>query len=422
MCPVAHSFLTRHRRAIDVAIVCLFAGYFVYVLMLSKFFVGTVPPDWFRDFGILWDSSDDVFATLHYRIGANYFPPANAVLMHVFGLIGRDLAYRIYLLIQIGSLVVTLWAWARLTGAARRPDCMLIVLAAVLTVIRYVHFEFHMHNVNLVALALVSLALVAERPVWAGLCYALSLAIKPYGSVLLLPWMAWQARWRWTLAALAWLAVFFIVVPALWFGPDAAWRLHDEWIVSTIAGAQSAHDQFLSVRSGIAVVLGAGRADATVVMLDRACTAVYLLALVAFFLPVLWRRGTVTTMVMACEAAAMLLAPLPLGGLQQPARACVLAAATLVMAAAAVDERRARAIRGVLAGLLVAIGIAVVAVPIGPLHFLLTMPVCLAALAGLALVRRTEPAAAGNVGSEVQCADAMFTSPRARGDVDLRAR
>ncbi len=357
--------------------------------MLSKIFVASVTPAWVRDFGILWDMSDYVFANGSYEIGANYYPPSNMVLMHLFGLVGRDLAYRIYVLLQLASLVFTLWAWSRLTGIARRSQRMLIALAAVLPVLRYIHIELQMHNLNLVALALISLALVIERPVWSGLSYGLSLAIKPYGSVLLLPWMMWQSRWRWSLAVLSWMLVLFIAVPTLWFGLDGVWRLHDQWILSTILGAQSAHDQFLSVRNGIAVLIGRSRADPLVIGLDRGAAAAYLLALVVFFLPTLRRRGRADAVVMAAEAAALLMAPLPLGGLQQPARACVLVAATFVMAAAASDRRCTPAARATLVGLLLAMAIAIFAVPIGPLHFLLTLPICLLGLAGLAIARRT---------------------------------
>jgi hypothetical protein len=209
--------------------------------------------------------------------------------------------------------------------------------------------------------------------------------------------MLWQGRWRFGLWAIGWLAILFIVLPALWFGAAGAWRLHGEWIASMIAGAQSAHDQFLSVRSGIAVLLGASRSDPLVIGLDRVATVVYLLALAAFFLPVLWRRGPARGLVLASEAAAMLLAPLPLGGLQQPARACALLAATLVLAAAAFDGegRRSPPMRAALAGVLAIIAVLVIAVPIGPLHFLVTMPVCLVTLCGLWLVRRgCEPAPA----------------------------
>jgi hypothetical protein len=379
--------IARRRRAVEAAVGALLAAYFVYVLILAKFFSPAIDPSAFRDLGILWDMSDYVLAHGHYEIGINYFPPATAILVRLFGLIGRELAYRVYLLLQIAALVATLWAWCRLTGLARRPQRMLIVLVAVLVAGYYLHFEFHMHNLNLVTLALVSLALVSERSAGSGAGYALAVALKPYGSVLVLPWMIWHGRLRFAASAILWLAAFFVVLPVVWFGPGGALQLSREWIVSLIAGAQTAHDQHLSVRNGIAMLIGTPMADPLVARLHLAATAFYLLALVAFFVPTLLRRRAVAATETAAEVAAMLLAPLPLGGLQQPARASVLVVATLTMAAAAFDGRRAPRARVSLAALLAAIGVSSYTVPLGPLHFLLTLPLCLMALAGLAIAR-----------------------------------
>jgi hypothetical protein len=273
---------------------------------------------------------------------------------------------------------------------------MLIVLIAVLPVARYIHLEFHMHNVNLLALALVSLALVVERSWWSPLCYAFSLAIKPYGSVLLWPWMVWQGRRKWSLASLAWIGLLFVGLPALAFGFEAVWRLHHEWLASTFHGAQSAHDGLMSVRGGLAVLAGTSRINPIVVAIDRIMTVLYLVSLAAFFWPTL-RRGAARGPLIASEAAALLLAPLPLGGLQQPARACVLVTATLVVAAAIFDEHRSFRVRATLAGSLVLIAVLAIAVPIGPLNCLVTMPICWLALGGLALTRRTSTLAVAQV-------------------------
>ena len=62
------------------------------------------------------------------------------------------------------------------------------------------------------AFALVSVALAWERrPVWSTACYVFSLVLKPFGSVLILPWMAWIGNWRWTAWALIWLVASFVL-------------------------------------------------------------------------------------------------------------------------------------------------------------------------------------------------------------------
>ena len=122
---------------------------------------------------------------------------------------------------------------------------------------------------------------------------------------------------------------------------------------------------------------------------------VWLLTLAVFFLPTLARRGPGSALAMAAELAAILLAALPLGAHQQPARGVALLVAMLVVSGAAFSEKRSACTRAALFGVLAFVGISTHAIPTGPWHFLLTLPVCMAALFGLALARREPASVAG---------------------------
>lgn len=376
-------------RAIEFAIGAFFICYLLYVLMLGKLFSPSIHPDRFRDLGLFWALADYAFEHHRYNVGEYFSPPSGAILAHLFGLIDREIAFRIFLVMQAVSFAVTLWAWSILIGISKQPNRMLIVLMAFLAAHFYVQFEFIMHNLNLSTLALLSVALVFERHTMVSTaCFSLSVAIKPYGNVLLLPWMAWRRRPQWVLGAVLGLVVLFAAVPVLVFGPAVAWQLHKDWLDSLFIIINRADAGQISMRAGIAALLQSAISDPLVEQVSWALNAIYLAAVVAFFLPTLLRQTAVSGLPMESEVAALLLVPLPLGAHQQPARGVVLLAATLVMAAAVFDKRRTARTRMMLAGILGAIGISTHVIAVGPLHFLLTLPVCLAALIGLAIARR----------------------------------
>jgi hypothetical protein len=381
-----NAWIAAHQRAVDFALGGLLALYLVYVLILSKVFSPSIAPSWFRDLGILWMLSDYVFEHSRYSPLGYFFPPANAIIVHAYGAIDRELAFRFYVLIQVACFVALLWMWSRYLELAKRPARLVILATAVLAAFRYVHTEFAMHNVNLVCLALVSAAVIFDRHRAAGLLYALSLALKPYSSVLILPWMIWRGRWLWVIHAVFWLLVLFVVLPALFFGVSDAVTLHGDWIRS-LARAGSDYTSGLSVRAGLAILLDRPVTDARIVQADAIAQGVWIVVVAAFFVPTLMRKGPVSASVTGAELAAILLVALPIGALQQPARGVALLIAMLVIATAAFADERSRWSRIVLFAVLAFTGIATLVVPIGPLFSLLTLPVCIVVLAGLAIAR-----------------------------------
>jgi hypothetical protein len=383
------------QRALDILVGTIALVYALYVLMLGKMFSPAVAPDWYRDIGILWNDADYVIGHGSYRPGL-FFPPSCYILVKLFGLIGHGVAFRIYLILQVAALGAAIWAWACYAGIARSPYRALIVLTAVLACSPYVHIQLAMHNPNAEAFALVSLALLWSRStaLSAG-CYAFSLAIKPYSSVFVLPWMAWNGERRWCLAAIAWLFAFFVILPVAWFGVAEAVDLHRQWLASLLWASDNSSPDQSSLRGGLAALLGSAVTDPSIRWMSVALQLAWLGALGAFFVATPLRRGPPVALVAASEAAAILLIGLPLGSHQQPSRMVVLLAAALVMSTRIFDDQQPLSVRVGLATILLAIGLLAGLIPIGPVYFLAMLPVCLLALFGLGVVRTTVMAGAG---------------------------
>jgi hypothetical protein len=384
-----------HRRSLDLAVGAIAVVYALYVLQLGKMFSPAVAPDWYRDLGILWNDAEYLIDHRSYRPGL-FFPPSCYILVHLFGLIGHGVAFRIYLILQVVALGAAMWAWARYAGIARSPSRALIVLTSGLACSTYVHIQLAMHNPNAETFALVSLALLWSRSTaLSSGCYALSLAIKPYSSVFILPWMAWNGDCKWSLAAIAWLLAFFVILPAAWFGLAGAVDLHRQWLASLLSAGDNGSPTQDSLRGGLAALFGLAVTDPPIWWTSVILELVWLAALGAFFFRALLRRGPRVALVAASEAAAILLIGLPLGSHQQPSRMVVMLAAALVISTKIFDERQPLSVRLGLAAILLAIGLLAGLIPVGPIYFLATLPICLLALFGLWVVRTTVVAGTG---------------------------
>jgi hypothetical protein len=373
------------RRALELAVAAFFFCYILYTLTLSKMFTPSVAPAWYRDLGILWDLSDAVIEEGRFVAGY-YFPPPNAIIMHATGQIDRGVAFRLFLGMQGVCLLFSLWAWSKWVGVLVRPERALIIFSAFAAAGYYVHFDLHMHNLNLITFALVSASLVfAARNAVSAACFGLAVALKPHGSILILPWMAWIGHWRWTIVATASLVAFMGVLPALYLGLERTVTFYRDWTASLLTMLNA--DQSLSLRGGIAQVLHAQPDSPLVSGVNWLLIALYAAAAFVFFQPLI-RSRAVDKELAPVYAAALLLLPFPLGANHQSPRGVVLLAATLIMAATVFDPAKRALDRAIIAGLLMGIGVSTYTIAVGPLQALLSLPICLACLLGLAVVRR----------------------------------
>jgi hypothetical protein len=362
-------------------------AYVIYALLQAKLFSASIEPSRFRDLGILFDLSRHMIETGSYGLGY-YFPPSNAVLIHLFGAIGEELAFRVHLILQASAFFVTLWVWSSFIGIAQRPERMRIAFCAVLATLFYVRFEFHMHNVNLLTLGLVSLSLYwLQRPVIGGAAYAINIAIKPYGAALLLPWMLWSRQVRWTGAAAIWGLAFMVLLPVAWFGLHDAVRLFGEWIAAVESTMRD--PGALSLRAGFAGLAGDDASSLGVRRATQVAQVAWLGALSVFLWPGIRHPGRAFGYAMACDIAALLIAPLPLGGWQQPARGIVLLIPMLIICAAIFDVHVSPRARAALIIVVALVGTLPRLVATPEAFALMTLVICAVLLAGLAIARNT---------------------------------
>jgi hypothetical protein len=367
--------------------IVVFAIYYPY---LGKLFSPAIDPHRFRDFGILINLADWVVEHGRYPIGVYYNPPPNVIYMRLLTKIGAENAFRLHLVAQSTAFVFTLVAWSRIIGIDGRADRMRILLCACLAALFYVSFELQMHNMNMLCLGLVSVALWLRNCPWlSGALFAAAVAIKPYGSVLIVPYMLWSREFRWCLATAVWTIVVMAVLPIAYFGAETALGLYSEWLqsIAITANPEWVRVYGFSLQAGLAIVLGADFSEGHVKLLTHTTEAVWLVLLAWFFFPVLRRRVLPGGKILAAEVGALLIAPLPLGGLQQIARSVVFLVAALSIVNAVFERQTPRSWRVVLILILLAVAIVPRVVPLGQVQCVVTAALCILTLLGLAMTR-----------------------------------
>lgn len=281
---------------------------------------------------------DPVVYPEHYA-----YAPAFVVLLLLWLKLGA-LAFPLWIAASVAAVPATVWAAARATGLDRRRFGVAIACLGVLVASYAIGWDLKAHNVNLIYLALIAVALVlaARRPALAGLLLSLSVAIKLY-SILFLPWLLWRRRWAWLGWTVLGLVLWFALLPSLWFGwPEAVAATKAWWQALKPAGEAGYQALFpgylVSLHKTLANLMALPPTDAAVVVATHALQAAWL-ALVGWLI---WRGGLEPQ----AEAALLVLAPLPLGPVLQPHHAAVFLLPAIVVAATAADPQRPRAMRG----------------------------------------------------------------------------
>jgi hypothetical protein len=279
------------------------------------------------------------------------YPPAYVVLMLGWLKLG-SLAFPAWIALGIASLLAIVVVGARATGLAARPGGIAVAALSMLVVSYAVGWDLKSRNVNLAYLLAILLALWlgARRPALAGLLLSLSVAIKLY-SVLFLPWLVWKRRWAWLGWTLAGIALWFVVLPLLVFGPAETVLLTKAWWIALGPAGEPAYQAIfpgylISLHKTLASLLALPPTDAGVIAATRALQLAWL-ALIAWML---WRCPLDDV----ASGALLVLAPLPLGPVLQPHHAAVLLLPAVVLLAIAADEITSRTRRIACAATLVA--------------------------------------------------------------------
>ncbi|MCK6452671.1 MAG: glycosyltransferase 87 family protein [Alphaproteobacteria bacterium] len=260
------------------------------------------------------------------------YPPAFVVLMLIWLKLGA-VAFPAWLCVMAASLLVGVIAGARLAGLGWRPGRLALAALAAPVALYALGWDLRTRNVNLIYLAVAVLGLAAapRRPAMGGVLLSLSAALKLY-SVLFVPWLAWRRQWRFLVWMLAGLALWFVVLPALWFGFRGAWALTLAWIdaLRTI-GTPVYQDIFpgylLTLARAVAWLRQSPADDPVTLVIVTGIQAAW----AAFVLWRLWRSDLAP----AAEIALLLLLPLPFAPLLQPHHTVVFLVPALVLLAAA---------------------------------------------------------------------------------------
>ncbi len=279
------------------------------------------------------------------------YPPAYVVLMLGWLKLGA-LAFPGWIALGIVTLLAIPVVFARATGLARHPGGLAVAALAVLVVAYAVGWDLKSRNVNLAYLLAIVLALwlCRRRPALAGLLLSLSVAIKLY-SVLFLPWLIWKRRWAWLGWTLAGIALWFVVLPALVFGPAEALAMTKAWWIALGPAGDPAYQAIfpgylISLHKTLAGLLSLPPTDGQVIAATRALQLAWL-ALIAWML---WRHALDDW----SAGALLVLAPLPLAPILQPHHAAVMLLPALVLLGVAADAASARGKRIACAVVLVA--------------------------------------------------------------------
>lgn len=267
------------------------------------------------------------------------YPPAYVVLMLGWLKLGA-LAFPAWIALAIASLLAIVVVGAKETGLAARPGGFAVAALSVLVVSYAVGWDLKSRNVNLAYLLAIMAALWLgqRRPALAGLLLSLSVAIKLY-SVLFIPWLVWRRRWAWLAWTLAGIALWFVVLPMVVFGPAEAILLTKAWWIALGPASEPAYQAIfpgylISLHKTLAGVLSLPPTDALVIYATRAVQ-------LAWLTPIAWMLWRLPLDDLSAGAL-LVLAPLPLGPVLQPHHAAVMLLPVLVLLGDVVDDGQTR--------------------------------------------------------------------------------
>ncbi len=332
------------------------AGAGLFALIYAVLFGGLLqspfppPPKGTGDFFLLESGAQRL---LHDGVYPhNQFYPLPAYLLaRAARWLGQPLDYLVWTAVSLGSLMaMAVWSARQgrpLPGWLPGFGNGLLVVLAILAAHFGLQWDFRAHNVNLIQLLLLWLALLAgpSRPWLGGFWLAAAGALKLYGLVLL-PWLLWRGYRRWCAATAAWCLLFFAVLPLLALGPAEAWRLTGNWLAQTLAMSDPAVEAtfvatLATLRSTLAAALDLPLTAPALSLPLWLCRAV-LVAAAAWALWRLARHERHADCRLFGEGAVLAALPLAFSPVAQPHHAVVALLATLWLALRLPLARRAQ--------------------------------------------------------------------------------
>ena len=197
-----------------------------------------------RDFQVYWEGGRRVLAaeSLFRAEDGHYvfkYLPAFAIAVAPWSLLPLRAAQAVWFGLSVIGLTFVLQSSARLLPGRRRPTWLLVV-AAIVALGKFYGHELVLGQVNLAVTALAIGALGAfrrNRDGWAGALLGASVAVKPYG-IILLPYLV-VTRQRRAAACLASVVVAALVAPVVAYGPSGAVEQHRLWLATIVGSTPS---------------------------------------------------------------------------------------------------------------------------------------------------------------------------------------
>jgi hypothetical protein len=192
---------------------------------------------------------------------------------------------------------------------------------------------------------LLGYAHVRKRPILAGLCVGVSIALKLYSGLL----VGWLLLYRPKAAfmAIAVTICLWLLLPVAMFGPSGAVKLYDGWLeqLRIVSGywvyetAPESGQAVTTVRRAAIVITGAGPAAASTEWLVRSLFAAWT-GLILWYGSRAWRTGigAMPSRAMLADWLVLLLFPLPFSPWLEPYHGVPMLTAAVLLVAVAMDQ------------------------------------------------------------------------------------
>jgi hypothetical protein len=273
-----------------------------------------------------------------WHVNYSYLPSAVALMLPLYAF-PRPAAFGIWLCLQGISFFAVLLLSMRLAGLALWPSRWLIVASAVLLAENPISWDLRNHNVNLIYLGLVLAGIANRSSSIGGALLALSFNLKLY-SACFFAGLAWWRDYR-RLVSMLICSLLIALVPILLVGTSGFLTLMKEWAGQVAFTMTDAGDAMapMSLRKGLAAMLGADVTSSIVYWLWRALQAMWILIVLSYFIFLPRRRHDDTGQdpQRFADTCVLLLAPLPLSTWFVPYHAIIMLPAFVLLLTVALD-------------------------------------------------------------------------------------
>lgn len=345
---------------------CAILAYTVWYTVGFQLRHHSLAPQYLLDYAQNYERSRLVAEQLIYPPWSSGFlyPPPNVVLRLELGRVGLAASGVIWMTALIAATLLCLRLSLSLMNLTEHPARYIIALLALSSVTYFFEWDLKYLNGNVLYLSALLAALVwhrRQRPVQAGFWLALSMVLKVY-SVVFLPYFLLKRDYRLCRATIGWLAVLFIGLPVVYFGPAPATALIMNWIEMVLhsgnspnlpfelaAYVLSLHKTLLTLLTttagkGIFNVLNLGPAE--VLTVTRIVQGTWLVLVLLYFWNRLRRsdehdRDRATFL----DAGALTLSVLPLSPALQPHHGVVMLMPAMALIGVAWDAGRSAPLR-----------------------------------------------------------------------------